>query len=435
MNRPRRIAGLLILLMPALAWAAPPRVVQTTPENGASDVDPNTAQITVVFDQAMNHGGRSIVGGGPNFPKIEGEIRWSDDRTIVIPVKLESDHDYRLSINNYRFKNFQNTSGEPAIPYPIAFSTGGAAKIAPEVQKESIAALRKAIDENYSYRDLRKVDWDKLFADNADKLEQCETAKAFARAAGDMLAVAQDIHMTLRVGDSGFATARRSVPANANYQTLPKLVPNWKQHEPGRVVTGRFDDGATYLMIPSWSRDAADELDPIFEAIAGADPKAGMIIDVRPNSGGSEPLAMQVAGCFLAEPKVYSKHTTISGGKWRGPIDRVIKPNKSRPAYRGKVAVLIGRHCMSSNESFILMMKVAGATLVGEQTYGSSGNPRPHNLPNGVTILLPSWKDLLPDGSLLEGVGIKPDIELKTQPADFEQRDPVLEAGLKALRS
>jgi len=99
-----------------------------------------------------------------------------------------------------------------------------------------------------------------------------------------------------------------------------------------------------------------------------------------------------------------------------------------------EISDLIGRYCMSSNESFILMMKAAGATLVGERTYGSSGNPKPHELANGVTIFLPSWKDMLPEGSVLEGVGVAADVEVKTQPAEFEKQDPVLDKALATLR-
>ena len=67
---------------------------------------------------------------------------------------------------------------------------------------------------------------------------------------------------------------------------------------------------------------------------------------------------------------------------------------------------------MSSNEAFLLMMRAAGATLVGETSGGSSGNPRRYPLPNGMQIVLPQWQSLTPDGAMIEGVGITPDIEV-----------------------
>jgi C-terminal processing protease CtpA/Prc len=57
-----------------------------------------------------------------------------------------------------------------------------------------------------------------------------------------------------------------------------------------------------------------------------------------------------------------------------------------------------------------------------------------HQLGNGVTVYLSSWEDQLPDGALLEGRGVRPDVIVKTKLGDFEKSDPVLEAGLKYVR-
>jgi C-terminal processing protease CtpA/Prc len=90
---------------------------------------------------------------------------------------------------------------------------------------------------------------------------------------------------------------------------------------------------------------------------------------------------------------------------------------------------------MSSNESFLLMMKQSpNTTIVGARSQGSSGNPKPHDLGNGVTLFLPSWKDLTAEGQELEGVGIAPDIEVNAKADDFNESDPVLAAALEHLR-
>jgi carboxyl-terminal processing protease len=90
---------------------------------------------------------------------------------------------------------------------------------------------------------------------------------------------------------------------------------------------------------------------------------------------------------------------------------------------------------MSSCEAFLMMMKrVPDCTLVGSKSYGSSGNPKPHGLSNGVTVYLPSWKSMLPDGTEFEGKGIEPDVHVETTPDDFREKDPVLEAALEILR-
>ena len=90
---------------------------------------------------------------------------------------------------------------------------------------------------------------------------------------------------------------------------------------------------------------------------------------------------------------------------------------------------------MSSNEAFVLMLRqAADCVQVGQPTYGCSGNPKPHELPNGVTIVLPSWQAMRPDGSCFEGEGIAPDVTVAVSDEDLATRDPILEKALALLR-
>jgi len=149
-------------------------------------------------------------------------------------------------------------------------------------------------------------------------------------------------------------------------------------------------------------------------------------------------LAQQVAGCFVDKPYVYAKHVyrdVDAKGGFGQVNERVLEPNKYRPRYRGKIVDLMGPVNMSSCEAFLLMMKqVPGRVLMGEKSYGSSGNPKGHDLGNGVTVFVPSWKALRPDGSCFEGEGIEPDIEVKVTEVQLQSSDPVLEAAIKLVR-
>jgi hypothetical protein len=438
----RRIGWLVGVLLAAVllaggtARAEAPKVVKATPDDGEKDVDPATKELRVVFDQPMNRGGMSIVGGGDSFPGT-GRAHWVDDRTCVMPMQLKPKHAYQLSINSERFQNLKNLKGESAVPYPIRFRTGagkGGEGVALKEadNRKAVKELRRAIDEEYSHRDLRKVDWPKAIKAATPRLLAAKSPEEFAQRAADLLAPAKDLHLWLTVGDEMVPTFRRDVPPNANVRTLRKLVPGWTAK--GRnVAIGKFPDGIAYVLIGSWAREEANDLNAVYEVL-DENPK-GLIIDVRPNSGGAEPLAQEVAGCFLDRPKAYAKHVIRSGGKFGPPRERVVEPNKGRPRYRGKVAVLMGPKNMSSCESFLLMMKqVPTCTLVGERSFGSSGNPKPFDLGNGVTLFVPSWNDLGPDGKGLEGNGIAPDVEIKATPKDFATRDPVLEAALALVR-
>ena len=118
-----------------------------------------------------------------------------------------------------------------------------------------------------------------------------------------------------------------------------------------------------------------------------------------------------------------------------GPFERTMQPNPAGPRFRGRVIVLMGPANISSAEQFLLMMKqVPGCTLVGMTTGGSSGNPKPVALPNGVTVMLPSWRGMTLDGTLIEGRGLDPDIEVPTTDDDVRQADPAYERAVEELR-
>jgi hypothetical protein len=438
-----RLASLTVLGL-IVAGAAPraqdaPRVAKAVPDDGAVDVDPATRELRVTFDQDMDQGGMSIVGGGPTFPADPKQRpRWVDARTIVLPLALEPGKEYQLSINSSRFRNFRSSQGVQAAPYPIRFKTADRSGATPkkldaEANRAAVERLRQAIDDDYSYRDRLHVDWGRAFREAAPDLLATETPLAFAKRAAALVASAEDLHFWFRVGDWQVPSFDRPVTPNFDRAALAKAVPGIDPQSP--VAVGRVGDGVTYVLIASWSKEVGPRLGPVFEAIAQADPKRGIILDVRPNGGGDESLARTVAGCFLDGPKVYSKYVTRSNGTTSPPRDRTIEPDPARPHYSGPVAVLIGPATMSSCESFVLMMKQAPrCKLVGAPTRGSSGNPRPVDLGNGVVAWVPSWQDLDADGRLIEGQGVPPDVEVKAGPADFRAGDPVLRRALETLR-
>lgn len=438
-----------------------PHVVKTVPAIDGKNIDSSTHELRITFDQPMDTEDMSLVGGGPEYPEITGDAKWEDgDRTIIFPVKLQPGHNYQCSVNNKKFTGFMSKRGFSAVPYPIHFKTAGTASgratggessnvasrnLAPpdhdeparltlDQNRESIEILKEAIDQDYSYRDRMHVDWARQFARYTPEMEKASTPLEFAKVVAKLLEPADDLHLSIEAeGQHLYPWNGKVPPANFSVSELRRIVPGWTHH--GSIVaTGSFPDGPQYIFIRLWDPSHAGDLDAAYEAIRHADQNRGLIIDVRPNGGGDEPMAQKFAGCFVDTHRVYGKNETRFGGKFHGPFERVLEPNSNGPHYRGKIAVLMGPRCVSSNESFLLMMKtVPGCKLIGAHSRGASGNPQPEALGNDVVVNLSSWRDLLPDGTCFEGIGIAPDIEVRTTATDFADRDPVLEAALAYL--
>jgi RNA polymerase sigma factor (sigma-70 family) len=105
--------------------AARPVVVKTVPQAGSDDVDPNLKEIRVTFSKDMTDKSWSWSGADEgDFPNSDGEPSYDkDNRTCVMPVKLEPGKTYALWLNSERFHNFKDADGRSAVPYLLVFET------------------------------------------------------------------------------------------------------------------------------------------------------------------------------------------------------------------------------------------------------------------------------------------------------------------------
>ncbi len=439
-SRARWLLPAVLTLAPAAAPAQePPTVVSMAPANGQLDVDSKeVTQLVVTFDQAMGQG-RSVVGGGPNFPKITG-VKWKNSKTFVIDVELDADQEYRFGLNSHTFTNFRSARGVALEPVAWTFTTLPTELRDPREQKKrnkaALDELQKVMARRYSYYDLRVDDWRKEFKAKSKAILASPTDASWAGAVARTLESAGDLHVYLRLGNRHYATARRAVDPLIRTNILGQYL-TVKPAGNDRALHGRTEDGIGYLMTTSWT-DALD-MDAIEDALDSMRDCRAMIVDARVNSGGNELLAIRIAEWFVEGKKVYARnrYRERAGKNGFGRIlDRTITGHTNpEERYTGPVALLTSRYAMSSNEAFVLMMRQApDCVQVGQPTYGSSGNPKPHELSNGVTIVLPSWQALRPDGTCFEGEGIAPDVVVEATADDLKTRDPILERGLELLR-
>ena len=190
-------AGMALAFFSISAYAVPPKVTKTIPENGDQNVDPSLRTIRIEFDQNMNQGGMSVCGGGPSFPKTAGKPKWINKKTLVMRVKLQPNYEYELSINCQSYKNFKNTQGESAVVYPIKFKTTTAGEKTGMTTKSPNLLLQEGIYAEETEGDLEKAiglyqqvleqykEVERLAARATYQLGMCHLKKGEKETAGD----------------------------------------------------------------------------------------------------------------------------------------------------------------------------------------------------------------------------------------------------------
>ena len=104
--------------------ARAPKVVRMIPANGATDVDPNLAEIKIFFDHPMRDGSWSVVGGGPHFPETPGKCSYDAERKVfTLPVRLKPGWSYQLWLNRGKFNSFRSEDGVELQSVEVNFQT------------------------------------------------------------------------------------------------------------------------------------------------------------------------------------------------------------------------------------------------------------------------------------------------------------------------
>ena len=135
---------------------------------------------------------------------------------------------------------------------------------------------------------------------------------------------------------------------------------------------------------------------------------SGLILDLRLNPGGGLDATVQVTGLFL------------DGGLILTQVDRegTETPYNARPggeATEIPIVILVGPNSASGSEVLAGALRDHGrAQLVGDQTFGKGSVNHLRELSNGGALYVTIARWLTPNGDLIEGVGLTPDVQVDT---------------------
>lgn len=219
---------------------------------------------------------------------------------------------------------------------------------------------------------------------------------------------------------------------------LTILRDDWEKPREFKIVRATIEvptldyevkDGIVQVKLYSFNANA----DRVFyDAMINTIPQGakGMVLDLRNNPGGYLEVAVQLAGWFLDRGTLVVSEVSRSNSK------EDFKANGNAALAKFPVVVLINQGSASASEI------LAGALrdqrkikLVGEQSFGKGTVQQVMPLKDNSSLKITVAHWVLPSGQILEGNGLKPDIEVKITEGDItNKRDPQLEKAIEALK-
>lgn len=209
------------------------------------------------------------------------------------------------------------------------------------------------------------------------------------------------------------------------------LVESVRTSPPGGTLkdaNGQTISNIGYIQIREFSARTAQELDAAIKDRLQNGAK-GLIIDVRYNLGGLLDPTIRAADLFLDSGIILSQRN----GDGR---ETVYKANNGQGAPGLPVVILQNRFSASAAEVLAAALQDNGrATIVGEKSFGKGTVNVSRELDNGgaVRVSIAQW--LSPSGTLIDKVGVRPDVEVILTDEDIDlRRDAQLFRAIDILR-
>lgn len=190
-----------------------------------------------------------------------------------------------------------------------------------------------------------------------------------------------------------------------------------------------LDNGIAYISMSQFGDKTTRELRQTLDSLMKNDPK-GLIFDLRNNGGGWLTTAIETAAEFLP------RGTTVLIEKEGDGTETVYTTQRGGGrALDVPMVVLINEGSASASEIVTGALRCNDrATIIGKTSYGKGSVQIQPELSNGGAISVTIARWYLPDGTLIHGVGIEPDIEVDYTEEDYQNDlDPQLDAAVDYL--
>ena len=270
--------------------------------------------------------------------------------------------------------------------------------------------------------------------------------------------------MRLLRGEPGSKVTLTIIRGNA---AEPRQVELVREKTPGAVVTGKMlapDLG--YIRIAAFGPDAAAKIRSQADTLSKSGAKQ-LVIDIRHTAEGAFETGLDAARVFVKsgtlamiagrdEAKSAKAGTTPAAGEVPAPAAPVAgsAPAASKPSpesIKETISAKPGDGAIALPVTLLVTTGTSGAAelfasaldgnkraeMIGERTLGRAAVQKLVPLPEGRGLWLTYARYLTPDGEIIQGKGLMPDLGVDEPDVDFDQprpaKDPILDAALERI--
>lgn len=194
---------------------------------------------------------------------------------------------------------------------------------------------------------------------------------------------------------------------------------------PAEFESKRLAGGVGYIR---FNPCFAPQQEQVIEALKSMADAPGMVLDLRGNPGGSGAVAMGLTRHLVRE--------AIDLGTMKTRRDSIrFFVNPDDQPYAGPLVVIVDGSTGSTAEILSGGLQAIGrARVVGRTSMGAALPSIFEKLPHGWRLQTVTADFRLPDGQLVEGKGVVPDVPVAPRRADFEGgRDPYVATAIREL--
>jgi len=281
-----------------------------------------------------------------------------------------------------------------------------------------------------------QLDWDALQSKYWAKAKNAWTYQEVGNIVAQMFSHLRDGHVWVKY--KGNHLPVHKVPHTLNVNKNTRIYSRYLgriQQVGRRLVWAKTKDNIGWIMFTKWDgADLPDRFDEVMEQMRNT---RGLLVDVRWNGGGDAELSKYIAARFVDTRRIYGYYSYRNGPDRTDLTEKIERTLSPRGPWRydRPVILLMGQGCFSACESFCAMMAACpNVTTMGDHTRGSTGFPIPFKLEGGIEIYIPQWIAYLPDGQVIDGQGVLPDVPFVPKPNSFTgDRDELLSMALGRL--